>query len=143
MHKCTKCGELKDRDAYAPSRLRNRAYICRPCDSRLAKVRNQSPEGKAYLRNWSLVNKYGITAEEFDSMLAGQGGVCAICAKAQTHRALDVDHCHDTGQVRALLCAKCNKMIGLANHDAGIMEMAAAYLSAHGTICHNDTMETA
>jgi hypothetical protein len=65
-------------------------------------------------------------------MEVDQGGVCAICGGLPhpNHNGsrLQVDHCHDTGAVRNLLCGNCNTMIGLAGHDPARLLAAAKYL---------------
>lgn len=55
---------------------------------------------------------YGLDRDEYDQLLAEQGGVCAIC-KNDDVKALAVDHCHETGRIRGLLCNKCNRGLGL------------------------------
>lgn len=72
---------------------------------------------------------YGITPEDYDRMYADQGGRCDICW--QPDESLHVDHDHVTGRVRALLCGKCNRMIGLANEDPAILGRAVSYLQRH------------
>lgn len=69
--------------------------------------------------------KYGITTEEYEVMLLEQGNVCAICLKPESRRTgketidkLSVDHCHETGVVRGLLCHKCNSGIGFLGDNA-------------------------
>ena len=89
---------------------------------------------KEYRREWQLRNRYGITQEQFDAIVAEQCGGCAICgnkaASNQKGDTLHVDHCHSTGEVRGLLCNRCN--VGLANFrdDPVILEKAAQYLRA-------------
>ncbi len=57
--------------------------------------------------------KYGITLEDYENMFQSQNGVCKICKnKCSTGKNLAVDHCHETGKVRGLLCAKCNVNLG-------------------------------
>ena len=60
-------------------------------------------------------------------MLAGQGGVCAIC-KRKFDKTPCVDHCHSTGKVRGLLCRKCNIGLGFCRDDSNLMRAATAYL---------------
>lgn len=73
---------------------------------------------------------YGISRAEYDAMLQAQGGVCAICKGPHrgVGKRLHVDHCHDTGAVRGLLCGNCNTFIGLAEHDPDRLRQAIAYL---------------
>lgn len=65
---------------------------------------------RANSRNAHLVRKYGITAADYDRMHKNQKGKCLICDKKKP---LVVDHCHDTGVVRGLLCHFCNRWLGL------------------------------
>lgn len=80
-------------------------------------------------RAWRL-RKFGITQSDYDRMWAEQGGVCAICyGRCQVHgELLSVDHDHETGQVRKLLCGHCNKGLGLFRDNPDFLMEAAAYL---------------
>ena len=80
---------------------------------------------KAFL----LQRRYGITQEQVDTMLDEQGDLCAICrAKPAKH----VDHCHQTGIVRGLLCFGCNRGLGKASDDPALLRRGLSYLEAHG-----------
>lgn len=72
---------------------------------------------------------YGITAETYWQIYGFQGGTCYICqyAKGKTKR-LFVDHDHQTGEVRGLLCNRCNRMLGFARDDPEYFFRAARYL---------------
>ena len=74
--------------------------------------------------------KYGITREDYEARLAAQNGVCAICSRPPTDKELRVDHDHQTGAVRGLLCDDCNVGIGRLRDDAGIVLLALEYLRA-------------
>ncbi len=63
-------------------------------------------------------------------MLALQGGVCAICSKKPKRGFLCVDHCHRTGMIRGLLCAKCNSGLGFYDDDPNRTQAATGYLRA-------------
>lgn len=78
-------------------------------------------------RDASYRKLYGITLEEYEAMLEVQGGVCAMCGGTQ-ERALNVDHCHETGRVRALLCTPCNGMLGNARDSIENLERGITYL---------------
>lgn len=76
-------------------------------------------------------NKYGITPEMYDDMLDFQGGVCAICLKPPTEFArLAVDHDHDTGRIRGLLCNLCNTAIGMMEDNSDRLRRAAQYVES-------------
>jgi hypothetical protein len=77
----------------------------------------------------NLKYKYGLSAAGYDDLLAQQGGVCAICQQLDPKgRRLAVDHCHETGRVRGLLCVPCNVGIGNLNDDPERLLAAVAYL---------------
>lgn len=73
-------------------------------------------------------------------MYDAQGGVCAICHKPETAtrrgklKALAVDHCHDTGLVRGLLCVECNTGIGKLREDTAILRSAIRYLETNAAL---------
>lgn len=71
--------------------------------------------------------RYGITLDEYETMLQRQNGVCAICKNGSLCY-LTVDHDHATGMVRGLLCKSCNTMLGLAGDSVLILKSAEAYL---------------
>ena len=83
------------------------------------------PEYKRSRTNSALKYQYGITLAEFDAMLLSQNNRCAIC---QDTGKLCVDHCHNTGKVRGLLCYKCNTVLGQARDSTEILTKAIAYL---------------
>lgn len=71
------------------------------------------PDKRAKNRAFA-IKRYGMTSERYEEMLAAQGGVCAICRGCcVTGQRLCIDHDHETGKVRALLCRKCNRYVGM------------------------------
>lgn len=80
------------------------------------------------------LERYGLTIADYDHMLAQQGGGCAICGRTDPGRHLQthfsVDHCHDSGVVRGLLCHPCNIGIGYLQDNPHVMRAAAAYVAA-------------
>jgi hypothetical protein len=117
-------------------RARKLAESRRSIERRRRKAR-RDPAYRARLRDAKRTNarrsflkvKYGISLEDYDAMLARQGGVCAACKnKKRRSERLCVDHCHVTGKVRGLLCRNCNFGLGLFRDDADLVEAAAAYL---------------
>jgi len=73
---------------------------------------------------------YGITLDDYNKMFAEQEGKCSICGThvCSTGRALAVDHDHETGKVRGLLCANCNTALGKFNDDVELLKKAIDYL---------------
>lgn len=91
-------------------------------------ARNNKPPQRVRLDR-NLRAKYGITLVEFEAMVLEQGGVCAICHEPNySGKRLVVDHCHDTGRVRGLLCNGCNGGIGLLKDSVLRLESAINYL---------------
>ena len=83
-------------------------------------------------RRSHLKRKYDLTVEQYDEMLAAQRGGCAICGRPpRDDIALHVDHDHETGQVRGLVCFRCNNALGDFNDDPALLESASAYLDRH------------
>jgi hypothetical protein len=74
--------------------------------------------------------KYGLTEQAYNEMWSEQSGRCKICNKHEQElgKVLYVDHCHNTGKVRGLLCNKCNTAIGLLFDDVDIILKAANYI---------------
>lgn len=85
----------------------------------------------------NLRRKFGITVEQYEEMLEAQEGGCAICGttdcQAKTGKSrLAVDHDHDTGKVRGLLCNHCNAGLGAFRDNTTLLEKAIKYLEEHG-----------
>lgn len=78
-------------------------------------------------RTTILKNRYGITEEDYAQMFQHQHGLCAICQKSSTKN-LDVDHDHETGKVRGLLCNNCNRGLGHLQDSILHLESAIKYL---------------
>lgn len=105
---------------------------CKDCrNKRRNEYRRNNPER---FKNEILRRTFGITLDEYRKILEKQKGVCAICGKPETStfkgklRHLSVDHNHETGQVRGLLCNDCNAAIGFFKDDIEILANAIKYL---------------
>lgn len=82
-----------------------------------------------------VLEKYGITGDEYEAILAAQGGVCFICQAPPRSKRLAVDHDHELGftreAVRGLLCRRCNhRLLGSAHDKTDILRRAIAYLES-------------
>lgn len=122
---CPRCHEIKTSAEFGRNRSQKDGLTdyCKPCHTqamREIKIKNHGSE-----RNYQLKYRYGITEDDFERMLAQQGGLCAICRVVPgTH----VDHCHTSGLVRGVLCFNCNNALGHFMDDVVLMEVAAHYL---------------
>jgi len=76
---------------------------------------------------WTLKNSFGLSLEKYENLLEIQAGVCAICAQKDNRR-LSVDHCHETGAIRGLLCNGCNLGLGKFKDSVESLRSAIAYL---------------
>ena len=104
---------------------------CKPCRKTATQRHAIDPQRK---RDASMRRLYGIGVAEYDAMFEDQGGLCAICGMTEqmtrlgVTRGLCVDHDHETGRVRGLLCAACNFAIGKFQDDPARLRAAAEYL---------------
>lgn len=71
--------------------------------------------------------RYGLTRDQYEALIIRSAGACAICEEVPTGT-LYVDHDHDTGAVRGLLCSHCNFLLGNARNSPDRLLAAAAYL---------------
>ncbi|MBL1085243.1 endonuclease VII domain-containing protein [Streptomyces actinomycinicus] len=114
---CRMCGEIKPhsewhRNATASDGLSTRCKACRA----------------ALGREDHLRRSYGLTKAERDALIASQGGVCCICLAAVPAH---VDHCHETGRVRGVLCFSCNAALGQFKDQPEAIRRAAAYVEGN------------
>lgn len=86
------------------------------------------------MRRGNYRRAYGITIDDYDRLFAAQGGRCAICGSPEPlggFKNFAVDHNHQTGKVRGLLCTACNRGLGLFHDNPVTLELAARYLLSH------------
>jgi hypothetical protein len=122
---CTKCKTEKPIEEFRlkPNDSILRTSHCRQCQN----------EARARYSRTNTEEMYGITAEQYQQMLRQQNGKCAICngranQKRMKHTELCIDHCHETGVVRGLLCSRCNLGIGNFGDRLDLIKAAVEYL---------------
>ncbi|MFJ8540604.1 endonuclease VII domain-containing protein [Streptomyces sp. NPDC093586] len=125
---------LIDRGAYVP-KSKTRAEVCTRCKSAPVYIKGKcKPCLSEYHREMHLLRKYGIDIAEYKRRLDSQGGACAICRRTDTGKTnapFQVDHCHETGRIRGLLCFHCNKGLGyFGDNLEGVMKVVR-YLQQH------------
>lgn len=86
------------------------------------------------VKNSILKRKYGISTATYTEILKSQNHCCAICGKneGEFKKSLEVDHNHDTGAIRGLLCMNCNLLIGKAHDSQAYLYKVIAYLDIDG-----------
>jgi len=117
------------------------AYEWRDANPHKAKAAEQkyrsTTEYRTYQREFKrkeVLAKYGITQADYDQKLADQAGGCAICGSVEADslgRRMYLDHDHQTGKARGLLCGKCNFGIGSLQDDPNLLRAAADYLEVY------------
>lgn len=100
---------------------------CIPCSKKLAKkYYHQNKEQHRFVK---IRSKYGINKNEWEELLTDSVEVCHACGEKATDRCLHIDHCHETGKVRGLLCHGCNIALGGVKDDPTKLEALVNYLS--------------
>lgn len=126
---------------------------CRACSRRVETLRRKNPSVASHIlevqrkrrkinydplenRAKELKKKYGISLVDYNVMFLNQSGVCRICKK-QSEDVLAVDHNHQTGKVRGLLCSACNKGLGHFCDSIELLSSAVEYLKSYELVEQN------
>lgn len=153
---CTMCGEEKELELFynkKDGRL-GKTPRCKTCTDAKNKVHANSPAAVAAKRAWKERNyvrnksywtqayfgiDYPTYLEEIEKRLEQQGGVCIICQKSpyKGKRGPVLDHCHETGAIRGVLCWTCNSAIGHLEDDVDTLKRAIDYLTVDITVSIN------
>jgi hypothetical protein len=143
--RCSRCKEEKLLLEFNIAMLNIRYPYCRICSRAATRSHHQKPESKEKQKQWynsyyqpisrnsRYLKEYGISLDDYHHMLEEQKGVCKICQGPPTKKVgksdnFDIDHCHDTGKVRGLLCGKCNSGMGQFQDSRKLLLAAAKYL---------------
>ena len=134
MKICSGCEEEKTYDFFVKSLGHKDGYhgVCKPCrNSQRRGKRSESPEQQ---RDYNLKRVYGLYQCDIDEIIKFQDNKCAICKGSgdeNTHGTLYVDHCHETGEVRGMVCNQCNTMLGHSKDNIEVLAEAIKYLSGY------------
>lgn len=128
--KCSSCKKVKPLPEFGVKLQTKDGLMgrCKECQAKYRTLRYIS--NPKHYRNLRLKQKFGIEPEDYDLMYIDQDGRCEICGIHQSElpKKLAVDHDHSTGQVRGLLCQKCNSAIGLLKEDPILVTRVLTYL---------------
>lgn len=129
---CRHCNNHKPyEDFHDNKEMRDgKSSYCKPCAIEKSRVWKENNRDRA--KDTELKSKYGISFADHAAMFARQGGRCAICGVEESdapRKTLFVDHCHETGVVRGLLCHHCNSGIGHFMDNPDFILSALSYLT--------------
>lgn len=132
MKKCSTCKQEKPlTEFYTRSQSPDKLHFhCKEC-SKNKRNKWNSEKGKDYWRHASYVrasSKTGIPVEDIYRAIKSQDFKCKICKSPEKDKFLAVDHCHQTGKFRGMLCQKCNTGLGQFNDDPELLRQAILYL---------------
>ena len=121
---CADCGEVH---------LRNAKHLKQGLKTMACKYYKPPNYSGLEKRDGIIRRQYGITLAEYEQMLRDQDNKCAICGNEDEveGRRLAIDHCHDSGNVRGLLCGKCNRGLGLFYDNQELLGNAISYLTKY------------
>lgn len=133
MRYCSGCDNYKSPNEFHKSSTGTLglSYTCKECRCK-SSAKSEKRVKKALSSRRSV--KFSISTEEYQEMLNQQGGVCAICGQPETKyqrgslRELCIDHDHETGKIRGLLCAACNVGLGSFKDSLERLSNAIDYL---------------
>lgn len=148
MKTCTQCHrEYPTSEFYVDSRKKDGLYsVCKGCHLSKARRGYIEKRGLEKMRDRHLRNTYrNFSSADYAVLYQQEGGRCAICGQEETKRhrngaihALSVDHDHQTGLVRQLLCSDCNHVIAFCREDVARLVAAIEYLKRHADADHAD-----
>lgn len=142
MYYCSDCKTHKDPENFSKNKSKKTGFhnICKPCsNNRKAMYNIEYPEKR---RQSQIKYDFGISWEMYELKFKSQNGCCAICATPlKLHKGIDsdfdvacVDHNHQTGEVRGLLCTDCNLGLGKFKDSLTFIQSASEYLVQYGSI---------
>ena len=132
--KCSKCGETKLLQDFHKNRANvgGLRYECKACHKAYQKRYNKSAKGAEIKKNNERKLRYGVDNAWVEEQKARQGGICPICEmdldKPRGERGFCIDHDHDTGEIRGLLCNSCNRGLGFLSDNPDRTHRATKYL---------------
>lgn len=126
LKQCPKCDLFLSRDQFNRDKRSPDGLVryCQSCD----RIRRKPIYNPDQIRSHNLKRNYGITLTQFNALLDQQNGVCAICGGPPTRRGWHVDHDHQTGVIRGILCNGCNIGLGGMRDNPAVLRSAAAYI---------------
>lgn len=132
IKKCASCKEEKPISLFHIRKSGSPYSYCNTCENIKSRASYHKHRDKKIVAGkiWKLKARYNLTPEQYNNMLIKQNGVCYIC-QIESDKALHIDHCHETGTVRGLLCQSCNHGLGFFKDSVKLLERAIEYLRVY------------
>jgi hypothetical protein len=134
---CNTCRQIKPRTEFYSINRHRQCKVCQNAANKVWHAKNPGAHSR-FSKKAKLKSKYGLTVEAHTAMLQVQFYKCAACGdKFELENKWEqpcVDHDHETGKVRELLCRRCNVTLGHVEDDVGRLEKLIAYLRRHQSI---------
>lgn len=154
VKKCTCCEQVKPiTDFYVNTTRPNGTIVyharCKLCysahyaskwhtqeekDKRKELFRRREKFNSSWHKDYRVRTKYGITLEQYDQMFDAQQGKCYICGNLTQKDKICVDHDHISGQVRKLLCFRCNTTLGQVGENVELLQALINYIIEHNHV---------
>jgi len=146
LERCKVCAREKELSEFPSTRgtgKRKHPRMCFECRNTYNQVKskkfrtsNRDAALQIQRKSW-LKRAYGVSPEQYNELFVDQAGCCAICGlhQAVLEKKLCVDHDHDTGEVRGLLCSACNRGLGMFRDSEDLLNQAEKYLKEHRNEC--------
>lgn len=154
MKKCNVCKEIKSLDYFYIQRINKKTgtityqYFCKQCNAKKSsdhykktfhgndaekwkekrKNRRQTKQSKDWYVRYRLQTRFGLTVEEFNEKKKEQNNKCYLCNRKNSKKELCIDHNHNTGKIRKLLCHRCNTTLGLVDENITLLKNMIIYL---------------
>lgn len=141
MKQCTVCKETKELDQFynVKSTKDGKGYRCKECDNKARQKWSANNPERSHLsqRQRNLKHRFGVDLEWYEKQFKKQNYSCAIC-ETKTNKTVgdrqfwnfSVDHCHDSGKIRGILCNNCNRALGLFQDNPELLKKAASYVES-------------
>ncbi len=141
MKQCTVCKEIKELDQFynVKSTKDGKGYRCKECDNKARQKWSANNPERSHLsqRQRNLKHRFGVDLEWYEKQFKKQNYSCAIC-ETKTNKTVgdrqfwnfSVDHCHDSGKIRGILCNNCNRALGLFQDNPELLKKAASYVES-------------
>ena len=133
---CTSCGQIKPVTQFYKRKSRRDGEglvpTCKPCTIKRNRERYHANPNE--INDRRAAKTYGTTLEHIQQMRTNADGICQCCGlPGEGHyKRLVIDHCHSTGKIRGLICAKCNTVLGLVKDRIEVLQNLQTFIENNG-----------